>query len=880
MCHRYYARPAIAFFIVLALGQTLGYFLQGRWFGAMAVVLICCLGWMVYGAFTSKSQFIAPLVSMFLVGYLSISPWLKPDFATNHIRHHAGQAGKKILVGIVENFQAIAYPKARARLVVNVDTIVGKSAAIVVTGKIRLTVDGHMPTIYPGTRIRFSTRLKRPRNFNNPGGFDYERHMAFRQIWVTGYCRSEDLQALVPSPSSSLNSRVFRLRHEIVELVDKRLFKPGSHQARSTLKALSVGDRSGITPDLREKFNRAGVAHLLAISGLHIGIVAGVAFWGLRWLLSFVPALLHRAWVSKWAAAGAIGMVFAYGAVSGWSASTQRAVFMVTVYLLAYMVMREQDTLNTLCWAGLIILLLHPPSLFAVSFQLSFAAVFTILYGYPRIMRSPAIQFSSGIRRWTLYKLSGMLAVSLLAVLGTIPLTMYYFNQASAVGLLANLVLIPLVGFCTVPVAVLGVFVYPFSQTLSVLCMQVGLGTLSPALYVIDALARPQWTLIRTITPSMIEMWGYYLLLASLLTLLKPVGGSAGAQSLEAVSGESPERQHPRRLNLVCVALASLILVADVAYWLRERFFRTDFTATMIDVGQGSAALLELPKGGVFVIDGGGFSDRSIFDVGARVVAPVLWRRKIKTIDTIVLSHPNSDHLNGLLFLLENFTVGRVWTNGQVVATKGFTDFSRILQQRGIHVPEFSAIPRRSMVNGVCVEILYPPADFKEHLHRPFRQDTNNNSIVVKLTYRQWAILFTGDITRKAERELVVRSGDRLNSHVLVVPHHGSRTSSSSLLVKRVNPQFALISARRSARAQHPHSEVLSRYSKHGCRIFRTDLHGAIQVTINERGLHVVPTVTTDPADEHTHSEAWFWTDQNDIKRVLTKSVEAPKGRS
>lgn len=843
MHHRYYSRPAIAFFIALSLGLVHGFCSQGSFLGLMTAVLISCLAWMVYGIAFTKNLLIAPLAGFFALGYLSIAPWMVPCFATNHIRHHTDQNTKYNLAGIVEKIQIFTHPRPRARLIVRVDTLVAKAAPLAVTGMVRLTVGGRLPTLYPGSRIHFVSRLKPPRNFNNPGGFDYERHMAFRQIWVTGYCDGDDLQVLSHRPGNTLSNWVFRLRRGIVDLVDKRLATPDNHHARSTLKALSVGERSGITPELREKFSRVGVAHLLAISGLHIGIVAAVAFWALRWILGFVPYLLRHAWVSKGAAAGAIVMVLGYGAVSGWSASTQRAVIMVTVYLLTYMVAREQDTVNTLCWAGLIILVIHPPSLFAISFQLSFAAVLTIVYGYPRMVRWTAINFSSGIWRWTLYKLFGLLVVSLLALLGTIPLTMYYFNQASAAGLLANLILVPLIGFCVVPAAVMGVFCYPLSQNLSAQCMKIGLGLLEPGLYLIDGLARWEWAYFRTITPSIIEILGYYLLLTALLALRKPLADRNYLPQKADAAVKGNWYINPHMLNWVCISLAGLILVVDTAHWIGERFFNTDLKATVIDVGQGSAALLELPDGGVFIIDGGGFSDRSIFDVGARVVAPVLWRRKIRTIDTIILSHPNSDHLNGLLFLLENFTVHQVWTNGQIVATKGLCDFYRILKLHKINVPEFSSIPRSSMVNGVQVDILYPPADFKAHLHNHFRRDTNNNSIVVKLTYQETAILFTGDISRRAERELVVLSGDRLGSDVLVVPHHGSRTSSSRLLINRVDPSYALISTRRTARAQFPHSEVLKRYKDHGCCIFRTDLNGAIQVTINEQGLRVTPTI-------------------------------------
>ncbi len=263
---------------------------------------------------------------------------------------------------------------------------------------------------------------------------------------------------------------------------------------------------------------------------------------------------------------------------------------------------------------------------------------------------------------------------------------------------------------------------------------------------------------------------------------------------------------------------------------------------TLLDVGQGSAALLELPGGRTVLVDGGGFADNSAFDIGAAVVAPFLWRNKIATVDTLILTHPNSDHLNGLIFIAENFNVGALWENGEPWHTPGYQALMRAVAERGIPRPRFAELPRESTINGVRLEVLYPPADFlaRRETER-FRRDENNNSLVTRFSFGEVSILLPGDIMRPAEKELVAMAGDRLKSRVLVAPHHGSRTSSSEEFVSAVAPQAVLISCADRPGSGIPHAQTLERYAASGARIYRTDRNGAIRITTDGARLVIEP---------------------------------------
>jgi len=239
------------------------------------------------------------------------------------------------------------------------------------------------------------------------------------------------------------------------------------------------------------------------------------------------------------------------------------------------------------------------------------------------------------------------------------------------------------------------------------------------------------------------------------------------------------------------------------------------------------------------LIDGGGFSDNSSFDVGEKIIAPFLWNRKIKTIETIVLSHPNSDHLNGLLYIAGHFNVKNVWSNHQAAKTMGYKRFLEIIRTKHIHWPCFRDIPRTSMINGTKVQILYPPENFMDD--RSVWRDLNNNSIVLRCVYGSKSILFPGDIEAMAEKELVHLAGADLKSTVLVAPHHGSKTSSTGLLLAKTDPEVVVISAGWNNRFNFPHPAVLQRYQNLGCRIYRTDLNGAVTITTDGRTLDIDP---------------------------------------
>jgi competence protein ComEC len=615
---------------------------------------------------------------------------------------------------------------------------------------------------------------------------------------------------------------------------------------------------------------RTGTSHILAISGLHITIVASIAFALFRWLLGWMPIALRQAWTHKGAALLTLAPITLYALIAGFSPSTQRSLIMVAAFLLAFLAEREPDLLNTLALAALVILCAQPAALFSVSFQLSFAAVWSIVWVFERVPMRRAAAPSDIDGRVVLIRrrLLTFFGVSLAATWGTLPLGMFYFNNVSFVGLLANCIAIPLMGYLAVAMGLMGTLLAALSTPAAVACYQIGGFILSQSMAVMEWMAKWPYAAVRTVSPSILEIILFYLASWAAFHLFTGRGCTRSSSSARVnagpACGPSAEPAAPSRLGCLrfpmirslgrgrnpvwAVLILSLTAAGlDAGYWVYQRFWRQDLRVTMIDVGQGSAVLLELPGGATALVDGGGFADSAAFDVGGRVVAPLLWHRKIATIDTLILTHPNSDHANGLVFIAENFHVRTLWTNGESRPIKGYEALMQTAARRGIASPRFAEIPRESLAGGVRVEVMYPPVDFLDLRRRdPWRRDENNNSLVARVSLGEVSVLIPGDIMRPAEKELVALAGNRLKSTVLIAPHHGSRSSSSEEFIRAVSPRAVLISCAGRAGSGIPHPQVLDRYESLSEGVYRTDRHGAVQFTTDGHEVTITPFLKPD----------------------------------
>ena len=834
----FYSRPVIPLLLSMISGIVVGAWFPGH--GAwMIIVVSVCAATLLFFIRKKRTPKLFPLVLLMTLGYLSIQPWVFPAFPPNHVIHFMDTHPWKITGVIVTSD---AKDLSRQKCILRIEFLEDKGEPFPVKGRIRLTVSGDAPNLSTGDRIVFSARIKSIRNFNNPGGFDYQRYMAFKNVWGSAYVPAHQLTLIEKNVDKGAGVIISDARHRMSDLIDQVEDK----EQQGVLKALIVGDRNAISPELRTSFNRVGAGHLLAISGLHIGIIATVSFLFFKWILSHIRFFLLNAWTKKGAVLLSVVPVLVYGLLSGMSPSTQRAVIMVIVFLAAFLFEREHDLINTLAMAAMMILIVHPPSVFSISFQLSFAAVLAIIYGLSRL---PPI-WSSGPNRtrkqkWAkaATKLYYFFMTSFFAIIGTLPLVMYYFNQVSLVGLPANIVFIPLIGFVVVPLGILAVFILPFTASGALVLVKAASAALEPVIRIITVISGWSFSAINTVTPNYLEIVSFYVLFWALLNF-------KGVQTEKSSDLNNDRNGHTKKSiqkPAVAVALLTVLLFsADAGYGLYRRYWHDDLRVTMIDVGHGNAALLELPYGHTMLIDGGGFSDNRVFDVGASVVAPFLWRKKIRTVDTLVLSHANSDHLNGLIYIAENFHVKQVWLNHESADTFGYRLFVETIRKNHIQMPAYSKITGVHDINGVQVDVLYPPKDFVEKKDIETWRNLDNNSLILKASFGNVSFLFPGDIKTPAEYELVSTVGDKLKTTVLLAPHHGSKTSSSERFLEKVKPEVVVISSRWNSRFGFPHPSVLKRYQDMGCRVLETAKNGAVSMRTDGRALTIRPTITVN----------------------------------
>jgi len=805
-----FARPLIPLLLAFMAGIVAGLWLLDL----PGMFLLFTVLFLLSLIFVRKGQraCLLLLLLFFTLGYWSFQGWSRPQLPANHVSHLIDDRPWHI-IGTLDSGPE-RFPD-RTRFILKTESLARKGVFYKVSGAIRVTIRERLSGLHSGDRVACLARLKEIRNFNNPGRFDYRRYMAFRGIWASASVSSGGFVTRLHTAQGygyRLHRAIGRSRDAVSSLID-RAVSEDHEDVRGIIKALLIGDRSGVSPKIRELFNRIGIAHLLAISGLHIGIVATLAFFCFRFILSRSQKVLLSAWPAKGAALLSIFPVLFYGFLAGMSPSTQRAVIMVMVFLIALLFEKERDAINTLTLAALVILIISPAALFEISFQLSFAAVFAILYilghlpfviklrgGPPTVYKRPVL----------------FLFVSAAAILGTLPITMYYFNQISLIGILTNCFMVPVIGFVVVPAGLLAVLFLPVSATIALLIMKVAATILEGGLGLAIFFSRLPFAAVKTVTPTLIEIGLYYVLAWTLFNC-----------------------RQSRCARAILIGLV-LVVLADAGYWINERYNSDGLRMTVIDVGQGSSTLMELPGGPCMLVDGGGFYDNR-FDVGDRVVGPFLWKRKIATVEILVLSHPDPDHLNGLLSIARHFNIREVWMNQEHVDTWPYRDFLEIVSEKDIRVVGLKDLVRPRIINGVRFQVLYPPVDFLERKAEDGWRTRNNNSLVLKVSFRNVSFLLPGDIGAEAEQELTSLACNSLNSDVLLAPHHGSKNSSTTRFLKCVNPDMAVISSGWKNIFGFPHKKTIKRYQDRGCEIFRTDRHGAVTITTDGTHVNVKP---------------------------------------
>jgi len=624
--------------------------------------------------------------------------------------------------------------------------------------RFRVSWYGRAPRPVAGDKWVLPLRLKRVHGYRNPGGFDYAGWLYARQVIYTGYVKGEG------APAGRQWWSLDRLRQNVAEGISR---SGVSHRSGAVLRALVVGDRSILSQEDKSVFAATGTSHLIAISGLHIGLVAALVYFLAQQGWRRFPRLCSR-WPAKVAAAPfAMSAALAYAAMAGFSIPTQRALIMLLVVMSGMLFRRATEPARVLGLALFAVVLWDPLALISAGFWLSFGAVAAILFLAHR---------GRGRFFWLWLQPGIFLALAPLLVWLQLPVSLY--------SPLVNLLAIPVFAMLIVPLSMAAVVFQLLYPDLGRLLMSAVGGLLDGVLLALDTVA--QWS------PAL----RWEALPLGLLVLV-------GAAALLALQRARKHSWHPLwRLSLFSTLLLCLVLYAKRT----PAPFPNQFRFTLLDVGQGLSVVVRTARH-VLVFDTGPRFP-SGFNTGAAVLLPYFESRGIRNIDRLILSHSDIDHIGGAPDLLRKLSVGEVLSG----EPSGL----------GLESPvRRCAAGEIWWWDGVRFEILHPAVDAS--------LEGNDASCVLKVSAGGDSALITGDIERKGEDWLLAFAPDKLQSQIVVAAHHGSASSSGEGFVHAVRPRYVLFATGRANRWGFPREEVVNRWQAVGAAALNTAMEGAIE---------------------------------------------------
>lgn len=631
--------------------------------------------------------------------------------------------------------------------------------------------DRSRPVLVPGQRFRLTARLKRPRGLSNPHAFDFEPWALEREIRATGYVRDKPVPRLFDTRVEGWPSTLHRWRGEVRDAIAAQL---GDARLRGVLVALAIGDQEAIAAADWDLFWRTGVGHLMSISGLHITMLAGLAFAAFRFLWARAPPLALRLAARKAGIVAGVLAALGYTLLTGYAVPAQRTFCMLAAVALCVLADRHGSPSRVLALAALAVVAFDPWAVLSAGFWLSFGAVAAIFY---------VIALRTGRH--------GVLGAAwreqLAVTVAMLPMLVALFHEFSVVSPLANALAIPAVSLAVVPLTLVGTLFPPSLDAAHALMLLV--------VSALEWLAALPGAVLETHAP---EAWTVAAALAGCAWLLAPRGVPL------------------RSCGVLWIAPMFLVLPPQPA--------RGEAWIDVLDVGTGLAAVVRTASRALAYDAGPAWGGDS--DSGDRIVVPFLRGEGIARLAGQVVSHADDDHSGGAAFV--------------AVSRQPAWLLSSLPPGDALHGLVPRSIPCEAGLrwewDGVEFAVLHPLAGHKA------KAKENDRSCVVRVQAAGASILLTGDIETPSEAEMLARGAALLRADVLLVPHHGSRTSSSAPFLDAVAPRIALISTGYRNRFGHPHAAVVQRYATRGIEIRRTDHDGALRVVLpadGNRGIEV-----------------------------------------
>lgn len=634
-----------------------------------------------------------------------------------------------------------------------------------------------------GDKLQISGEYQEPNKARNYKGFDYKNYLKINKIY--GIIRVDLYTNIIIKHQKNLSN--FKLLiHKIREKLKQNIQELLTKETYALGIGILIGDNSRINEKIVEDFKNSNLSHMLAVSGAHINYVV---------LTVSILFTKKRAGIKAQRVVTIMMMLF-FMELTQMTSSVVRAGISCIIYMLASLLYRKADVINAMAISILLILLNNPFKLFDIGFQLSYAGTLGIIL-FCKLINIP-------IKNKLLKYLKDSIIISISANIFIIPIMMYQFNTISLTFILSNLLAGPLLGISII-LEIIVLLISFMSINIAAIPAKVLNILLILIINIANWFSNIEISKIYVITPKIISIVAYYLICAAIIL-----------------------KQKNRKIIVIIMLTVLIINLFPTPNKLRINF---------IDVGQGDSTLIRTETNKVILIDSGGSTASSSFDVGNKVLLPYLLDRRIKKIDFIIVSHFDADHCQAFETVIDNINVRKVMVCKQSMITQEYLNIINKCKKKNIKIIVVERGDKLKIDKRTEFEILHPG----ERLLDDGKGGLNANAIVCKMNYKLnngkiFSILFTGDIEVEAEKELEQVYGEKLKADILKVAHHGSKTSSREKFIKLVSPKIALIGVGENNKFGHPADITLERLEKENVKVYRTDQMGEVSITMNKNG--------------------------------------------
>lgn len=676
-----------------------------------------------------------------------------------------------------------------------------------------------------GDKIFITGEFQEPQGMRNEGGFNYKEYL--KSLNIYGSVKAKNIKVIEQNKGNIFMNFTYKISDEIKENIEEFMGEKYS----GLLIGLLLGDSSKIDENMEENFKITSLTHILAVSGAQVSYI----------IVAMYSLLKRKIGIQKTRVVIIASLIF-YTALTGFSPSIVRAGIMGIILMISGLVFRKNDIINSIAISLFFMLVYTPFLLENVGLQLSYLGTIGIIgFNKTIILILKNIQIRN--RKWKykinrklillISKIKEILAVTMSASLAVVPVMIYHFNLFGTYFLITNLLASIIIG----PITLLGTLlvIISFISINMAKILSYILKFLIDILLFISSFSKLPISKIYIPTPKISFIIIIYLSLIISLFIYK------------VFHERNPNTTILRVRNLLALVkykfkqnrndIIKRIVIINIVIFLCIIFIPRDLKINFVDVGQGDSTFIITPKNKTILIDGGGGNTGS-FDVGENTLLPYILDKGYNKIDLMIISHFDSDHVGGLLTILEEIKVEKVLIAKQEEQSENYKRFFNIVKEKNIPVIVGKRGDKINIEKDLYLDILFPESEqIEENM-------INNNSLVFNIHYNNFSMLFTGDIEEIAEKRIIeITNKSRLKADIIKIPHHGSKTSSTRELLEIVLPKIALIGVGKDNLFGHPSSETIDKLNELKIKTYRTDINGEIMINVNKSGIRRIRTI-------------------------------------